>query len=76
MTSPDSPNSNQVLGTNPAGFSPDQGQKARDIKARILSGEPVPLEELRLFILAAERDLTKARKAENVKVKQTDVDFF
>jgi hypothetical protein len=76
MTLPNSPPSPFSLGTNPAGFSPAQAQAARDIKARLLAGESIPLEELKLFILSSERDLTQSRKAENTVIKATDVDFF
>lgn len=76
MTSSSSLNQPAILGNQPAGFSPEQAQSAREIKARILAGETIPLADLKSFILSAERDLTKARKVENIKVKQTDVDFF
>lgn len=47
-----------------------------DLKSRILSGERIPLEELRAFILAAESDLTTERKKRNSGEKPKDVDFF
>lgn len=83
MTSPDSPPTKLtdspgafLLGENPRGFTPDQQQTAREIKARIQSGETVPLEELKAFLKSAEAELSKTRLARNVKEKQTDVDFF
>jgi len=83
MTSPDSPLTKPteqpapfLLGEKPRGFSPDQQEQARSIKARILAGEDIPLSELKTFLASAEADLTKSRLARNVKEKQTDVDFF
>ena len=83
MTSPDSPPTKPtdspasfLLGENPRGFSTDQQQAAREIKARIQAGETVPLEDLKAFLKSAEADLSKTRLARNVKEKQTDVDFF
>jgi hypothetical protein len=81
MTSPDSqppssPTAGNILGTTPAGFSPDQQTQALTLKARILAGENIPLSELKAFILSAEADLSQIRTTRNVKEKKIDVDFF
>ena len=49
-------------------------QTAREIKARVLSGEEIPLETVLAFLSDSGKILEKQRKAE-VK-KPTDVDFF
>ena len=50
--------------------------QALSIAQRIQSGENIPLDELRAFILAGDSDLTKTAKVRNGKEKATDVDFF
>ena len=48
-----------------------------DLKARILSGENIPLEELRQFILTAEKGFNAERKRRNrAETEPKDVDFF
>lgn len=47
--------------------------EAKTLKARIQSGENVPLDDLKSFILKANGALDKQRKEEN---KPQDVDFF
>ena len=62
-----------------AGFSEQQKLVAIDIRTRIQNGEDVPLEELRKFILTAEKDLDANRVKANkppAEPKKSDVDFF
>ena len=62
-----------------AGFSEQQKLAAIDIRTRIQNGETIPLEELRKFILASEKDLDANRVKVNkppAEVKKSDVDFF
>lgn len=62
-----------------AGFSEQQKLVAIDIRTRIQNGENIPLEELRKFILAAEKDLDANRVKANkppAEPKKSDVDFF
>ena len=70
-SSPDSPN---ILGEKPLGFTDHQREAAMRLKARIQNGENIPLEELRLFILAADSDLTRDRIAKNKATPE--IDFF
>lgn len=46
---------------------------AEDLKRRILSGESVPLDELKTFILFSNNSLQEQRKS---REKPTDVEFF
>ena len=48
-------------------------EKAMELKNRLLSGENVPLDELREFIRLANGTLARQRKAADTP---TDVDFF
>ena len=66
----------EILGNSPQGFSDPLKQSALHLKARILSGEYVPIDELVGFISMASVDLTKTVKAKAKKEIQTDVDFF
>lgn len=50
-------------------------QEAQDLKARLLSGETIPLEELKAFILKANSSLSTQRKSKETP-KDSDVDFF
>lgn len=65
-----------LLGTNPASLGAETKLDALSLKARILAGEKVPIEDLKAFILKADADLTSTRKRENKVEKATDVDFF
>lgn len=69
-----------MLGENPRQPSDTQRMANLDLKARILSGEKIPLNELRAFILAAEADLSDKRTKRNAPEpkaeKPKDVDFF
>lgn len=65
-----------TLGENPKGFSDQAKLAALSLKARILSGETIPLAELVGFISDASTDLTKTVKAKTKKEIITDVDFF
>lgn len=59
-----------------AGFTDPLKLSALSLKSRILSGEAIPLSELKAFILSAEKDLGENRmKAAKIEKKQ-DVDFF
>lgn len=62
-----------------SGFSEEMRLRALSIKARILSGEQIPREELIAFIKDGDKELDKARVA-RVKAetppKPTDVDFI
>lgn len=53
-------------------------QKALELKARILAGEAVPLEELINFLQNADRVSIEARASRNAKIEksETDIDFF
>lgn len=51
-------------------------QLALEMKARILSGEKIPIEEIRAFILKADFDLETTRIKTATKEKISDVDFF
>lgn len=61
-----------------AGFSPAMHQQAQLLKALLLSGEKVPLEQLRAFLLNADKDLdaNRVKKAKAFKEKPSDVNFF
>jgi len=62
-----------------SGFSEQQKLEAINLRTRIQNGENIPLEELRKFILSAERDLDANRVKANkppAEPKRTDVDFF
>ena len=77
MTSPDSQNPPvNILGENPRGLSDPLKETALLIKARILSGETVPLSDLTAFILSADADLSTAKAKRNTVEKKIDVDFF
>jgi len=54
--------------------SPSFSLKATQLSQRILSGEKIPLEELREFIIAANTKLTGDQKKKDTPPK--DVDFF
>ena len=78
MTSENSSQSpaGNILGVSPQGFSTSLQHQALSIAQRIQSGENIPLDELKAFILAGDSDLTKTAKVRNGKEKATDVDFF
>lgn len=61
----------------PSPPSPVQ-EKARALRARFLSGEKIPLDDLREFILAAHSSLSEQRSEENKKAPAGDseIDFF
>lgn len=59
-----------------AGFSERAKLAALELKARILAGESVPLEELRTFLQSASNDMEKTRVKRVKPLKDTDVDFF
>ena len=66
-----------------AGFSPSHRLAAQELAGKIQAGIPVPLEELRLFILASHADLAGNRvkalpKNTPLATKPTglDLDFF
>lgn len=59
-----------------AGFSEDRRLNAMTLKARLLAGENIPLDELKAFILSAESDLDKNRVKIAKAEKKLDVDFF
>ena len=65
-----------ILGESPRGLTESTKLEALALKARIQSGEAVPLEELRAFILSADKDLTATRKTRVNPVKSDDVNFF
>ena len=62
-----------------AGFTEPQKQRALELRARMQSGETIPLADLIAFIREGEADLSSNRvklvKTEPV-VKKQDVDFF
>lgn len=58
----------------PSPFAESLQEKARDIKARVLSGEKIPLAEVIALMSDSAKALAAQKKAE-VK-KPTDVDFF
>lgn len=59
-----------------AELTPNAKQLALEMKARILSGEKIPIEEIRNFILKADFDLETTRIKSATKEKISDVDFF
>lgn len=59
-----------------AGFSERAKLDALSLKARILAGETVPLEELRKFLSGASDDMEKTRAKRVKPLKADDVDFF
>jgi hypothetical protein len=60
-----------------AGFSETQKLAALELKARMLSGEKIPIEELKAFVLRSEKDLSANRAKEaKAEKKPDDVDFF
>jgi hypothetical protein len=56
----------------PEGFTELQ-QQAFLLKQRILSGESIPLDDLKSFLLSANGALDKQRQE---REKPTDIDFF
>lgn len=69
-----------VTPTTPAfpqgGLTPDAKSRGLYLKARIQSGENVPLDEIREFLATADFDLEKAKSTRVNPVKKEDVDFF
>lgn len=76
MTTPQSETSAPSPQSSP-GFTDPMKIKALTIKARIQSGETVPIEELIAFLNEGKADLGK-KAAEKLRKepKPTDVDFF
>lgn len=64
------------------GFSDATRQRAAEIKARLLSGEPIPREELLAFLKLGEKDLSAGIRLIDSPPKTPkptppkDVDFF
>lgn len=50
--------------------------KALELKARIQSGEKIPLSEIQAFVVNADFDLDTTRIKTATKEKLSDVDFF
>lgn len=50
--------------------------RAADMQQRILSGDQIPLDELRAFILFANEDCKEKRTERNKAAPTDDVDFF
>lgn len=71
-----SPNSSSNPEQLKSGFTDSLKMQALQLKARIQSGETIPLEELRLFIQNANQDLEENRVKKAVAIKREDVDFF
>ena len=59
-----------------AAFSELQRTKARELIARIRSGERIPLAETVEFLSSSGQVLTSQNVAKEKTVKPTDVDFF
>lgn len=77
MNTPANAASTTILAESSTGFSDPMKLKALEIKARIQSGETVPLDELILFLSEGKKDLGKKPEAKPApKAKPTDVDFF
>ena len=80
MSNPTTPPSNEFtsiteLGTPRNGLNPENQTSATLLRLRITNGEKIPLEELRAFLISANKDLGVEKKKRNVD-KPTDVDFF
>ena len=58
------------------GFTEPMKLNVIQLKARIQAGEEITLEEIKNFILLAERDLSETKTKRNIVEKQTDIDFF
>lgn len=58
------------------GLTPDAKIKALHLQARLLSGEEVPLDEIKEFLINADFDLEKTKVKRSTIIKKEDVDFF